>query len=1016
MKLPAEFIRLPLDFDAARLQAEVDAIEEDAWRPHPQGFRGNSALLLVAADGDPANDAIRGLMQPTPLLARLPYLRQVLAAFRSRLGRTRLMRIDEHEEVEPHCDQHYYWREHLRVHVPIRTDSAVRFYCGERDLHMAEGECWVFDTWRRHRVTNASGKRRIHLVADMRGSPWLWQRIEAGLAGCEPVAHTGFDPHAEAALTSEGPSMPVVMSPLELADHIEALLHDLHSAPAIPADGKLRIEQALARLRLRWQAVWVEHAASQEGWPHFRALLDEVRRALKSVPPDWRFVNGVAVREALSHWILDAALNPELASRDLLRPFARRQPALAPHFAAPVFLVAAPRSGSSLLFETLSRNEQAWTIGGESHSVIEGIAALAPAAHDWASNRLDADDATPDVVAELQRRFAARLRDRDGHPWQEEHGPVCLLEKTPKNALRIPFLAQAFPDARFVYLVREPRANVSSILEAWRSGNFVTYEKLPGWKGGRWSLLLIPGWRELEGVGLADVALAQYDAAHTAIQRDLAALPRERWHALDYDALVAQPRDQIERLSAWLGFEWDRPPPQALPPSIVTVTRPARDKWQRNADVLAPLSPALDRWHARLEQFTGLTLARATSRSKTPAPQPAAASRATPATDVAALPERPPAAPHLAPAAAAKARPPSAAVQRALASVHTRSFAEVLRRAGVSLAVSTYQAGKLVLVRATDAGVDTGFKELRKPMGIALSGNRLAIGCGGEVRQFQRMPSLAPKLAPAGTVDMAWVPRASHVTGNIDIHELAYAGDTLWAVNTRFCCLCTFAPDASFVPHWKPSFLSALAPEDRCHLNGLAVRDGQVRYVTLLGRSDAPGGWRERKADGGELIDLRGEQVICSGLSMPHSPRWYRNQLWVLESGTGGLCRVDPHSGARETVVELPGFTRGLDFHGPLAFVGLSQVRESAVFAKLPLTERLSERICGVWIVNVEQARIVGFLRFEDAVQEIFAVTVLPAQRHPELLLPDDPALADAFILPTEALPQVPPERRSVQA
>jgi hypothetical protein len=236
MKLSTEFIRLPFRFDAERLQREVEAIEEAAWRPHPQGFRGNSALLLIAADGDPHNDALRGHLRETPLLQRLPYLRQVLASLGSRLGRTRLMRIDEHEEVEPHCDVHYYWREHLRVHVPIQTDPAVQFVCGDRALHMEEGECWIFDTWRTHRVSNPSGKRRIHLVADTRGSPALWDRIGAVLEGRAVDLQVAFDPKREVTLHSEGASMPVVMSPLELADQIEALLGEMRQSAACPLD------------------------------------------------------------------------------------------------------------------------------------------------------------------------------------------------------------------------------------------------------------------------------------------------------------------------------------------------------------------------------------------------------------------------------------------------------------------------------------------------------------------------------------------------------------------------------------------------------------------------------------------------------------------------------------------------------------------------------------------------------------------------------------------------------------
>lgn len=1026
MKLPQEFIRLPFAFDAARLQAEVDAIEEAAWRPHPQGFKGNSALLLVSADGDPCNDALRGHLRETPVLQRLPYLRQVLASFGSTLGRTRLMRIDEHEEVEPHCDVHYYWREHLRIHVPIRTDPAVRFYCGDRSLHMGEGESWIFDTWRTHRVANPSGHRRIHLVADTRGSPGLWRRIDAALSGHEDIETVDFAPGRDVELRTEGNSMPVVMSPLEMADHIQALIDDMRLSPACPETGALEMQHALTRLRQRWNRVWQAHAASENGWPHYRALVDEARHRLKAIPDDWRVRNGTRVSEIVAQWILSAALNTELAGRAHLQPFAGRELAEAPEFEAPVFIVAAPRSGSTLLFETLSRCPDLWTVGGESHGLIEGIESLSPAAQGWVSNRLEAAAASPEVSELLRRRFGAVLRDRDGLPWTPGSGPVRLLEKTPKNALRIPFLARAFPGARFIYLVREPRANVSSILEAWRSGQFVTYEKLPDWKGGRWSLLLVPGWRELEGRALADVAVAQYCAAHEAIMADLSAVAPGQWCAVSHEAMLAEPRAEIERLSRELDLQWDRPPPLALPPSAVTLTAPDAEKWRRNEAALAPHFERLDELHSRVLAFSRLPMPMPAAVGASKPDVPGVPSQA-PAEDVATsrtVPEQGPvvlaAAPrslerrHLDPAAidpeALDAR--TQARVKALASVHTRSFVEVLARAGVALAVSTYQAGKLVLIRGDGENINTGFKEMRKPMGIALDGSRLAIGTQGEVQHFQAMPALAARMEPKGRIDAAWLPRRTHYTGNIDIHELAFASGTLWGVNTRFCCLCTFDGDSSFVPHWKPSFLSALAPEDRCHLNGLAVRDGQVRYVTLLGRSDAPGGWRDHKADGGELIDLRGERVLCEGLSMPHSPRWYRNRLWVLESGNGGLCRVDPESGERETVVELPGFTRGLDFHGPLAFIGLSQVRESAVFARLPLTERLSERICGVWVVNIEKGKIVAFLRFEDAVQEIFAVTVLQGSRYPELLLPGEPLLADSFVLPDAVLADVPKARR----
>jgi uncharacterized protein (TIGR03032 family) len=234
-----------------------------------------------------------------------------------------------------------------------------------------------------------------------------------------------------------------------------------------------------------------------------------------------------------------------------------------------------------------------------------------------------------------------------------------------------------------------------------------------------------------------------------------------------------------------------------------------------------------------------------------------------------------------------------------------------------------------------------------------------------------------------------------------------WAGDELWLVNTRFSCLCTLDNEHSFVPRWRPKFISGYAAEDRCHLNGLEVVDGRPKYVTALGTSDTAGGWRENKAGGGVLIDIESDEIICRGLSMPHSPRWYQDKLWVLESGNGTLATVDPDSGQLETVAELPGFTRGLDFLGPYAFVGLSQVRESAVFSGISLTERVSERNCGVWVVDIRSGQTVGFLKFEDAVQEVFAVSVLGGMRFPEVLGGNDKHLAISYSLPDEALKEV---------
>lgn len=342
-----------------------------------------------------------------------------------------------------------------------------------------------------------------------------------------------------------------------------------------------------------------------------------------------------------------------------------------------------------------------------------------------------------------------------------------------------------------------------------------------------------------------------------------------------------------------------------------------------------------------------------------------------------------------------------------LRSVHTASMPELLQQAASSLLVSTYQAGKLVVVRENAGKLNTHFRVYNRPMGLAADGGRMALGTALSVEYYRNMPEVARKLEPEGKHDAAFLPRHAHITGNIDIHEMGWAGDELWLVNTRFSCLCTLDNEHSFVPRWRPRFISGYAAEDRCHLNGLEVVDGRPRYVTALGTSDTAGGWRENKAGGGVLIDIDSGEIICRGLSMPHSPRWYQDKLWVLESGNGTLATVDPDNGQLETVAELPGFTRGLDFLGPYAFVGLSQVRESAVFSGISLTERVSERNCGVWVVDIRSGQTVGFLKFEDAVQEVFAVSVLGGIRFPDVLGGNDRHLAISYALPDEALKEV---------
>jgi uncharacterized protein (TIGR03032 family) len=344
-------------------------------------------------------------------------------------------------------------------------------------------------------------------------------------------------------------------------------------------------------------------------------------------------------------------------------------------------------------------------------------------------------------------------------------------------------------------------------------------------------------------------------------------------------------------------------------------------------------------------------------------------------------------------------------VERPLRSAYSKSFVQLLADSHLTVWVTTYQAGKLVILRPNDAGrLDTQARSFLMPMGLALQQDRFAIGSAGVIQEFRNDPKIAGSISPAGQYDAAYVPRTIHATGDIKIHEMGWEQDQLWFVNTRFSCLCNRSVDYNFVPRWKPAFISKLAAEDRCHLNGLAMVDDKPRYVTALGETDTEFGWRSNKRDGGIVIDVRSNQIICRGLSMPHSPRWHQEKLWVLESGSGGLGTIDLGTGRYTQIIALPGFTRGLQFHGPYAFVGLSQVRETAAFGGLAITELpVESRFCGIWVVDTRTGHIAAFLKFQHTIQEIFSVAVVQGHQYPLVINSDTEILGLSYSLPPEA-------------
>ena len=270
-------------------------------------------------------------------------------------------------------------------------------------------------------------------------------------------------------------------------------------------------------------------------------------------------------------------------------------------FDRPLIIISAPRSGSTLLFETLARAKNVYTIGTESFNVIGGMRALNPATRGFESHRLDASAATEDVILELRSRFRAAVFDRDGA--KPRTWPLRLLEKTPRNALRVPFLVKVFPGAHFLYLHRRAEEVLASMIEGWSSGRFDSFRGLPGWSRPGWSFLLTPGWRSLDGKPLHEIVAAQWQTTMRTLLDDLAELPSARVHKVRYDELVADPRKEIPRLCAELDFEWDRPLDETLPWSSTTLSRPGSEKWRRYLAEIDAVRPLLNETIARSENF-----------------------------------------------------------------------------------------------------------------------------------------------------------------------------------------------------------------------------------------------------------------------------------------------------------------------------------------------------------------------------------------------------------------------------
>jgi len=332
---------------------------------------------------------------------------------------------------------------------------------------------------------------------------------------------------------------------------------------------------------------------------------------------------------------------------------------------------------------------------------------------------------------------------------------------------------------------------------------------------------------------------------------------------------------------------------------------------------------------------------------------------------------------------------------------HSPNLPELLSQLNCTIMVSTYQAGKVVFVSATNKDRLIQLpRTFKRAMGIATEGKKMAIATENEVILFANSPRLAETYpSKPNTYDAMYMPRATYYTGHLDMHDLHFGNDALWGVNTSFSCVCKIDSDYSFNPVWKPHFIDKLVSEDRCHLNGLAMHEGEPLYASALGTGNTHQSWRENITQGGVIMHLPTNEIVIDGLAMPHAPRMYNGKLYTLLSAKEQLICIDPEKGTYDVVAHVPGFVRGMAKHGDFLFIGTSKLRKnSSTFKHLKIAEKAD--VAGVTVLHLPTGKIVANLNWLMSVDEIYDIQVLPNTSRPNIINTYTDAHNQALMLP----------------
>ena len=556
-------------------------LPEGGWLSHADDAAGCCSLPLISAAGGANIDyALAGPVAATNILHSLPAIATILRQLNVPLARSRLVRLPARSSTEPQLYNatYHHYRRHTLI-VPLVTTPDVLWVSGDEAVQMAAGTCWSVASNASLQLVNDSFASCVHLVVESKQLP---SNKAAETLQLEPFLFELLIPSEMNALLA----------------HLSADLPSLTS----------KIQQ----FEQQWKVIFgrfQHHPRGELSYRNWLARFNSVfkrQRANLSTQGNWAF--------SVISSQLRRTPKPPLTEKKIARAKHKMEPRRFPvdeQLAAdyplirPIFLVSAPRAGSTLLFDKLTQLPDVWSTGRENHRLVESIDALHPSARGFASNQLIADDATAPVSTALRGRFHPQLIDRDGQPLTaSEPQPIRMLDKTPKNALRIPFWKAIFPDAQFIFLYRDPRQNISSMIEGWQQERFVPYRRLPNWPHTSWNFLLTPGWETHQDCSIAEIATHQWCVTNQMI---LDGVDSADFCFVTYQDLVTNPQATLQRIARFADLRWDavalRQFEQLNTTTHVTLSAPHPDKWRKNEWQLDPLTDMIQPIEAQVAQL-----------------------------------------------------------------------------------------------------------------------------------------------------------------------------------------------------------------------------------------------------------------------------------------------------------------------------------------------------------------------------------------------------------------------------